>query len=117
MERRYRGPLAGLLVGRWVEPRRYVGMLAGLEQFVEPFAACLVRSKQRTLARQYVAGLASQLNRKNVESIAYHHDQDRQMLQKFIGQYTWDHRPLVGELGRLGGGGVGRVRAGLGVAP
>jgi len=32
--------------------------------------------------------------RKNVESIAYHHDQDRQALQKFIGQYAWDHRPM-----------------------
>lgn len=53
--------------------------------------------------RQYVAGLASQVKRKNVESIAYHHDQDRQMLQKFIGQYTWDHWPLVGGTGAASG--------------
>src|SRR5450631_3719203 len=107
MERRYQVHLQELLDDAVVAPEQCHGMLARLEQFVEPFAACLVRSKQRTLARQYVAGLASQLNRKNVESIAYHHDQDRQMLQKFIGQYTWDHRPLVGELVRQVGAELG----------
>jgi SRSO17 transposase len=92
-------------------------MLSRLSQFVEPFAACLVRSKQRMLARQYVAGLASQVKRKNVESIAYHHDQDRQMLQKFIGQYTWDHRPLVAELVRQVGAALGRADAVLVIDP
>jgi SRSO17 transposase len=100
-----------------VEPEQSVGMLSRLEQFVEPFAACLVRSKQRMLVRQYVAGLASQVKRKNVESIAYHHDQDRQMLQKFIGQYTWDHRPLVKELVRQVGAVLGRADAVLVIDP
>jgi SRSO17 transposase len=117
MERRYQVHLQELLDDAVVAPDQCHGMLARLEQFVEPFAACLVRSKQRTLARQYVAGLASQLNRKNVESIAYHHDQDRQMLQKFIGQYTWDHRPLVGELVRQVGAALGRADAVLVIDP
>ena len=117
MERRYQVHLQELLDDAVVAPEQCQGMLARLEQFVEPFAACLVRSKQRTLARQYVAGLASQLNRKNVESIAYHHDQDRQMLQKFIGQYTWDHRPLVGELVRQVGAALGRADAVLVIDP
>jgi hypothetical protein len=117
MERRYQVRLQELLDDAVVEPEQLQGMLARLEQFVEPFAACLVRSKQRTLARQYVAGLASQVNRKNVESIAYHHDQDRQMLQKFIGQYTWDHRPLVGELVRQVGAALGRADAVLVIDP
>src|SRR3972149_4919410 len=112
MERRYQVRLQELLEDAVVDPEQCHGMLSRLSQFVEPFAACLVRSKQRMLARQYVAGLASQMKRKNVESIAYHHDQDRQMLQKFIGQYTWDHRPLVGGLGGAGGAGVGGGRAG-----
>lgn len=103
MERRYQVRLQELLEDAVVEPEQCQGMLSRLEQFVEPFAACLVRSKQRTLAWQYVAGLASQVKRKNVESIAYHHDQDRQMLQKFIGQYTWDHWPLVGGTGAASG--------------
>jgi SRSO17 transposase len=42
-----------------------------------------------------------------VESIAYHHDSDRQTLQKFIGQYTWDHKPLVAELVRQVGAELG----------
>ncbi len=117
MERRYQVRLQELLDDAVVEPEQLQGMLARLEQFVEPFAANLVRTKQRTLARQYVAGLASQVNRKNVESIAYHHDQDRQMLQKFIGQYTWDHRPLVGELVRQVGAALGRADAVLVIDP
>jgi SRSO17 transposase len=109
--------LQELLDDAVVEPAQCHGILSRLEQFVEPFAACLVRSKQRTLVRQYVAGLASQVKRKNVESIAYHHDQDRQMLQKFIGQYTWDHRPLVGELVRQVGAALGRADAVLVIDP
>jgi SRSO17 transposase len=109
MERRFQVRLQELLDDAVVEPEQLQGMLARLERFVEPFAACLVRSKQRTLAQRYVAGLTSQVERKNVESIAYHHDQDRQMLQKFIGQYTWDHRPLVGELVRQVSAALGRA--------
>ena len=117
MERRYQVHLQELLDDAVVDPGQCDEMLSRLEQFVEPFAACLVRSKQRTLARQYVAGLASQVKRKNVESIAYHHDQDRQMLQKFIGQYTWDHRPLVAELVRQVGAALGRADAVLVIDP
>jgi SRSO17 transposase len=100
MERRYKVRLQELLDDAVIDPEQVRGMLARLEEFVEPFAACLVRSKQRLLTQQYVAGLVSQVERKNVESIAYHHDQDRQMLQKFVGQYTWDHQPLIAELVR-----------------
>jgi SRSO17 transposase len=117
MERRYQVRLQELLDDAVVEPEQLQGMLSRLEQFVEPFADCLERSKQRTLAQRYVAGLASQVERKNVESIAYHQDQDRQMLQKFIGQYTWDHRPLVGELVRQVGVALGRADAVLVIDP
>lgn len=117
MERRYRVRLRELLDDAVVVPEQLHGMLARLERFVEPFAACLARSKQRTLAQRYVAGLLSQVERKNVESIAYHHDQDRQMLQKFVGQYTWDHRPLVDELVRQVGAALGRTDAVLVLDP
>src|SRR5262249_21896343 len=109
MERRYEVRLKELLQDAVVRPEQLEGMLARLEQFVEPFAARLARKKQRKLAQQYVAGLVSQVERKNIESIAYHHDQDRQALQKFIGQFTWDHRPLIQELVRKVSQNLGRA--------
>ena len=48
----------------------------------------------------YVQGLLSDLEDKNVEAIAYLHDQQRQALQKFLGQPLWDHEPLLDELVR-----------------
>jgi len=108
MERRYEVRLRELLDDAVVSPEQLRGTLARLEEFVEPFAACLVRSKQRLLTQQYVGGLVSRVESKNVESIAYLHDQDRQMLQKFIGQYSWDHRPLIRELVRQVAGELGR---------
>jgi SRSO17 transposase len=47
-----------------------------------------------------MSGLISDLERKNVESIAYNHDQDRRNLQHFIGCAEWDHQPLLMELAR-----------------
>src|SRR5436190_12338973 len=107
MERRYKVRLKELLDDAVVSPELLQGMLSRLERFVEPFAACLVRTKQRELAQRYVAGLVSKVERKNVESIAYYHDNDRQMLQKFIGQYSWAHKPLIGELVREVGAELG----------
>ena len=37
------------------------------------------------------------MKRKNAETIAYLHDQDRQALQKFIGQTLWDDGLLIEE--------------------
>jgi len=47
-----------------------------------------------------MTGLVSDRERKNVESIAYRHDQDRRNLQHFIGCAEWDHRSLMAELAR-----------------
>lgn len=69
-----------------------------LAAFVEPFALSLMTIEQREHARDYVIGLASELERKNVESIAYYHEQDRQALQRFIGSLRWDHGPLLKRL-------------------
>jgi SRSO17 transposase len=51
--------------------------------------------------------LLSDLDGKDSESIAYLHDRERQGLQKFMGQATWAHRPMVTEL-------VGQVATALG---
>jgi SRSO17 transposase len=58
-----------------------------------------------------VAGLLSDLKRKNVESIAYRHDEDRRNLQHFIGTAEWDHRSLVQTLVAQVGEELGEVDA------
>lgn len=100
MERRFEVRLRELLADAVVSPETFRGMLGRLERFVEPFAACLRTPEQQRHIREYAAGLLSNVGRKNVESIAYHHDQERQALQKFIGQCPWDHQPLLIELTR-----------------
>ena len=45
-------------------------------------------------AQTYVSGLLSDVERKNVESIAYHVGQNRLGLQGFIGWADWDDAPL-----------------------
>ena len=107
MERRYEVRLGELLNDAVMDPESLTGMLARLETFVEPFTAGLQRVEQRDNAQAYVAGLLSQAKRKNAETIAYLHDQERQGLQKFIGQAPWDHEPLLMELARQVGTALG----------
>ncbi len=98
MERRFELRMEALLNEAQVSPALFAGSQERLEAFVEPFASCLVRGEQRQHAVDFVSGLISDVDRKNVESIAYRHDQDRKELQHFIGQSNWDHRPLMREL-------------------
>jgi SRSO17 transposase len=56
-----------------------------------------------------VAGLVSDLERKNAEGIAYLHDPERQGLQKFLGQAPWDDRPLLTELAHQVGAALGEA--------
>ena len=100
MERRFRVRLDELLVDAEVSASLLRGVLPRLESFMQPFVAALRSGEQRTNARQYVSGLISDLDSKDVESIAYLHDRERQGPQKFIGQAEWDHRPLLTELAR-----------------
>ena len=98
MERRFRVRLDELLEDAEVPPGLLRGVLPRLEAFLEPFVASLTRAEQRRNARHYVQGLLSDLSGKNAEAIAYLHDQERQALQKFLGQSPWDHDPLLDEL-------------------
>ena len=100
MERRFRVRLQELLEDAEVHPSLLRGLPPRLQNFLQPFAASLQRQEQRRNAHRYLQGLLSNLPDKNVESIAYLHDQERQALQKFIGQSPWDHRPLLAELAR-----------------
>ncbi len=107
MERRFEVRLEELLDDAVLDPLVTRGMLDRLERFVEPFAGALMSPEQGRHAWEYVAGLFSHVKRKNAESIAYLHDQDRQAMQKFIGQVPWEHRPLIGELARQIGAELG----------
>jgi len=98
MERRFEVRLEELLDDAVLDSRIPNGMLDRLERFVQPFAARLTSSEQREHVREYVAGLCSDVKRKNSETIAYLHDQERHAMQKFIGQSPWDDRALIGEL-------------------
>src|SRR5262245_24870672 len=107
MERRFRVRLDELLDDAVVASAVPRGMLPRLERFLEPFLASLSTPQQRDHAHHYTAGLLSDLGRKNAEGIAYLHDQERQGLQKFLGQALWDERPLLTALARQVGDQLG----------
>lgn len=107
MERRFATRLDELLDEATVSPAVLRDVLPRLNKFLEPFADLLRTLQQRDRLREYVAGLVSNVKRKNAESIAYHHDQDRQGLQKFIGQMPWDHAPFFNELAQQVGVAIG----------
>jgi SRSO17 transposase len=100
MERRFRIRLDELLNDAEVRPSLLKGVLPRLEAFLQPFVKALQTPEQRINAQHYVQGLLSDLDGKDVESIAYLHDRERQGLQKYIGQAEWNHRPMVRELVR-----------------
>ncbi len=81
-----------------VTPGTYEGVLERLDQFVTPFFKHLATRMQREKALAYLKGLLSCTEKKNVESIAYYHGQDRQPLQMFIGQVEWDDDAILDKL-------------------
>lgn len=111
MERRFKVRMEALLAACEVPDDMFQGMHSRLREFVEPFLENLFRSEGREHARTYVAGLLSNLRRKNSEAIAYRHDEDRSGVQDFIGQSPWDHRPMIKELVRQVGVELGQEDA------
>lgn len=100
MDRRFALRKAAMLAECEVSPQVFSGVAERLARFVEPFGRLLNQPAQRSHAADYVSGLLSDLERKNVESIAYRHDQERDPLQHFMGCAAWDHAPLMTELAR-----------------
>ncbi len=92
-----------------IKPQVVDGMMKRLEQFAQPFIATFGRREPKENAQMYMSGLLSDLERKNVESIAYRYDRSREALQKFIGQASWDHQPLQQELARQVGIEIGEA--------
>jgi len=107
MERRFALRKAAMLAECKVSPQVFSGVAERLARFVEPFGRLLNQPAQRSHAADYVSGLLSDLERKNVESIAYRHDQERDPLQHFMGCAAWDHAPLMTELARQVGAELG----------
>src|SRR5512143_3851497 len=108
MEPRFQRRKEQLLAGCQVPPTLFRGVLSRLECFAQPFVAALPSPESRAHSRTYLAGLLSDVERKNAESIAYRYDLDRQTIQRFVGEVDWDHEPLLGELTRQVAGALGR---------
>jgi SRSO17 transposase len=95
MDRRFADRQEALLADCQIGPVLFEGMVDRLKEFVQPFAPCLSGTTQMRCAEAYVSGLLSNLEDKNIESIAYFHDQDRHGLQRFVGESAWDHKPML----------------------
>lgn len=94
MDRRFRVRREALLAECQVSVNVVSDLHEHLQRFVQPFADCLQVEEQQQHTQNYVAGLLSGLERKNVEAIAYLHNHDRRGLQRFVGEVPWDHYPL-----------------------
>jgi hypothetical protein len=108
MERRFEIRKHKILQESEIKPQLFNSILKRLEQFAQPFINSLKRRERKEHAHTYIAGLLSDLKRKNTESIAYRHDLHRQGLQRFVGSVPWDHRPLLEELARQIGSQLGQ---------
>ena len=92
MNRRFEWRLYEMMARAEVSPELLKDLLSRVRLFFEPFLQNLPGpSKKRAL--EYMAGLMSGLKHKTGEGIAYLYDQDRQGIQKFVGQTAWDHQP------------------------
>ena len=111
MEPRFQRRKEQLLDGCQVPPTLFDRVIDRPEDFAAPFAASFPSPESRSHTRTYLAGLLSDVERKNAESIAYRYDLDRQVLQRFIGEVDWDQDPLIGELTRQVAGAIGRADA------
>lgn len=117
MEPRFQRRKEQLLDGCQVPPTLFDGVIDRLEEFATPFAASFPSPESRSHTRTYLAGLLSDVERKNAESIAYRYDLDRQVIQRFIGEVDWDHTPPLDELTRQVAREIGRLDAVLVIDP
>ena len=98
MERRFELRKREIEEDATINPRTTAGAVRRLQQFGEPYFKDFRRSETRTHAQLFFEGLLSDLPKKNIESIAYRSAQNRQALQRFIGQVPWAHKPLLDRL-------------------
>src|SRR6266487_2815426 len=94
MEARYTIRKHQLLAECQVAPEIFEQVLPRLSTFMTPFVKIFQGQVAEQHAKTYVCGLLSNLERKNVESIAYRFGHSRLPLQAFIGWDAWDDEPL-----------------------
>jgi SRSO17 transposase len=109
MDQRFDTRLRDMLAQAEVPPELIDGFLSRLETFVHPFTAFLGEPEQRRHTVEYLTGLLSKLKHKTGEGIAYLHDQERQGIQKFIGQVPWCHQSMLMTLARQVGEDLGEA--------
>jgi SRSO17 transposase len=109
MDARYAFRKTQLLEECQVAPEIFEQVLPRLYTFMEPFVKTFPGQAAEQHAKTYICGLLSDVERKNVESIAYRFGQSRLPLQGFIGWTEWDDAPLRHEL-------IGQVKTHLGQA-
>ena len=85
---------AQLLEECQVAPEVFAQVLPRLRTCMAPFVDTLQGQAPRAHAQTSVQGLLSDVERKNVESIASHCGQDRVGLQGFLGWEDWDDAPV-----------------------
>jgi SRSO17 transposase len=108
MDQRFELRKEQLLADCQVPPAAFRGAIRRLEAFAEPFIVSMPSPETQKYSRIYLAGLLSDLPRKNAEAIAYRNDLDRQTIQEFIGYSDWDRDPMRAELARQVGQEIGR---------
>jgi SRSO17 transposase len=70
-------------------------MVDRLAEFVVPYQQALETEATQRNMHLYLQGLLSHLPSKNAEDIALFVNVQRQVIQEFIGNAPWDHRPLI----------------------
>jgi SRSO17 transposase len=98
MDARYAFRKSQLLDECQVAPEIFEQVIPRLYTFMEPFVQTFHGHVAEQHAKTYICGLLSEVQRKNVESIAYRFGQSRLPLQAFIGWDAWDDTPLRQEL-------------------
>jgi SRSO17 transposase len=98
MEARYAIRKHQLLEECQVAPAIFDQVMPRLHTFMAPFVETFQGPTLMQQAKTYVCGLLSDVERKNIESIAYRFGQSRLPLQGFIGWEEWDDASLRLEL-------------------
>ena len=94
MEARYALRKTQLLAECQIAPEIFEQVIPRLYTFMKPFVTSFQGQAADQHAKTYVCGLLSNVERKNIESIAYRFGQSRLPLQSFIGWDEWDDAPL-----------------------